>query len=127
MNHGSMLPTNKDPVERTQVIENEKDETKQEQKVRSKFHKPVMKTGPKGSANYIDFSDPEVMKKPLRAHKVGENGGDIVLRTENESRIILVPEKEVTVYERTGQPTSLTVFLVFVIMILGALLVYLVL
>lgn len=91
-----------------------------------KFHRPAMGMVPKDNMSYGNQEPvPEILNKPLRAHKVGENGGDIVLRTEKESRVILISDEEVTVYKKTGQPTVLTIFLTVVILIEGALLVYL--
>lgn len=112
MNQGIVKPNDIIPAKNEPSIETKTDSGS------GKFHRPSM-----GFDRNKPTPSPSLMNEPLRAHKVGENNGDVVLRTEKESRIILIPEKELTVYKRTGQPTGVTIFLTVVIMILGALLV----
>lgn len=119
MNRGTLKPT--DLIEKDENKEQQTDFGSHTRPPR--FHRPTVRMDSKVTQIYGDqIADPALKNQPLRAHKVGENNGDVILRTEKEARVILVPKQEVTTYERTGQPTILTVFLVIVIMILGVLL-----
>lgn len=128
MNRGSPILNNNTQVDKISYAESQIETENEFTGKTNKFHRPTVRMDSKTTQSFQSYgtqtSDPALKNQPLRAHKVGENNGDVILRTEKEARVILVPEKEITVYERTGQPTILTVFLVAVIMILGAFLVY---
>lgn len=94
--------------------------------IQTLFHKPSIQNRQTNLVPHVKkIPMPETRNKPLRAHKIGENNGNTVLKTETESRIILIADEEITIYKRDGQPTALTICFAGIIIIQFLIILYL--